>query len=129
MKNIPHLLSVILLTLTLASCNVEDLEKYNEEFIGEWRTDIYYSPSKGDSIRNYFTVDGRDSGFGFGCEIDDPFVKCLTLQTGKLKYNKASRGLQVGNSVQFIHYVDREPFINDDGKWELMIDSVSYYKY
>ena len=113
----------------MASCNVEDLEKYNDEFKGEWKTIVYYSPSKGDSIRNYFTVNGHDSGFGVGCEINDPFSKCLVLQTGKVKYNKASKGIQIGNSVQLIHYVDREPFINDNGKWEIIIDSVSYYKY
>lgn len=115
--------------VSLASCNVEDLEKYNDDFKGKWRTDVYYSPSKGDSIRNYLTVDGKDSGFGVACEKDDPFVYCLSFQTGKVKYNKASRGLQIGNSVQLIPYVDKEPFINPDGRWEIVLDNVSYYKY
>ena len=120
---------VLFMFLFVTSCSVQDIEKYNEDFIGQWRTNIYYAPMKGDSIRNYLTIDGKDSGFGIGCETDDPFVKCLNFQTGKVKYNKASKGIQVGNSVQQIHYVDQEPFINNLGKWELIIDSISYYKY
>ena len=112
-----------------ASCNVQNIEKYNEEFTGEWRTGVYYSPTKGDSIRNYLTINGNESGFGIACKKDDPFEKCLYFQTGKVKYNKASKGIQFGNSIQQIHTVDREPFINQSGGWELLIDSISYYKY
>jgi hypothetical protein len=128
MKSILRLL-VFGLFFLASSCNVQNIEKYNEEFIGEWRTGVYYSPTKSDSIRNFLTVDGKDSGFGVACEKDDPFEKCLFFQTGKVKYNKASQGIQVGNSVQQIHRVDREPFINSSGIWELEIDSISYYKY
>lgn len=111
------------------SCSVQDIEKYNEEFKGKWRTGVYYSPSKGDSIRNFLTINGKDSGFGIACKKDEPFEKCLFFQTGKVKYNKASKGIQFGNSIQQIHTVDREPFINQSGAWELSIDSISYYKY
>ncbi len=115
--------------LFFTSCSVQDIEKYNEDFIGQWRTDVYFSPTKGDSIRNYLTIDGKDSGFGIACKIDDPFEECLSFQGGKVKFNKASKGIQIGNSVQQIHYVDQEPYVNSQGQWELIIDSVSYYKY
>ncbi|HLV41708.1 MAG TPA: hypothetical protein VKY37_05475 [Brumimicrobium sp.] len=113
----------------MSSCNVQNIEKYNEEFKGEWRTGVYYSPTKSDSIRNFLTIDGINSGFGIACKKNDPFEKCLYFQTGKVRYNKASKGIQVGNSVQQIHSVDKEPFINNSGSWELVIDSISYYKY
>lgn len=129
MQHLTKIFIFSFLAIAIVSCNVEDLEKYNGDFKGQWRTDIYYSPSKGDSIRNYLTIDGKDSGLGIACEKDDPFVHCLSFQTGKAKYNKASRGLQIGNSVQHVPYVDKEPFINNDGKWEIVLDNVSYYKY
>lgn len=129
MKNTIGVFYFLFLFLLITSCSVQDIEKYNEDFTGEWRTDVYYSPTKGDSIRNYLTIDGHDSGFGIACEKDDPFEKCLSIQTGKIKYNKASKGIQIGNSVQQIHYVEQEPFINSQGKWELVIDNISYYKY
>lgn len=119
----------LILIFIISSCNVQNIEKYNEEFTGEWRTKVYYYPSKGDSIRNFLTIDGIESGFGIACEKDDPFEKCLYFKTGKIRYNKASKGIQIGNSVQQIHRVDREPYINESGSWELIIDSVSYFKY
>lgn len=128
MKSVLRIFTLGLIFIA-SSCNVQNIEKYNEEFTGEWRTGVYYSPTKSDSIRNFLTVDGKDSGFGIACDKDDPFEKCLFFQTGKVKYNKASKGIQVGNSVQQIHRVDREPFINSNGGWELVIDSISYYKY
>lgn len=129
MKNPFGLFSLLFSLLFLASCSVQDIEKYNDDFTGDWRTGVYFSPTKGDSIRNYLTIDGKDSGFGIACETDEPFEKCLNFQGGKVKYNKASKGIQIGNSVQQIHYVDQEPFVNSQGTWELIIDSVSYYKY
>jgi|SRR5690554_4148825 len=129
MKNkvfIPVFSAMILL---LFSCNVQNIEKYNEDFKGEWRTDVYFSPSKGDSAQSYLTVDGKNSGFGVACDKDDPFEGCLFFQTGKIKYNKASKGIQFGNSVSQIHTVTEDPFINEYGQWELSIDSLSYFKY
>ena len=128
-RNLQFFALGVILIFTTNSCNVQNIEKYNEEFKGEWRTGVYFSPTKGDSIRNFLTIDGADSGFGIACDKDDPFEKCLYFQTGKVKYNKASQGIQVGNSVQQIHTVNREPFINEFGQWELMIDSIQYYKY
>lgn len=115
--------------LFLTSCSVQDIEKYNSDFKGKWRTAVYYSPSKSDSIRNYLTVDGKDSGFGIACNKNDPFNDCTYFEAGKIKFNKANKGIQVGNSVSQIHTVNKQPFINDNSQWEIIIDSISYYKY
>jgi hypothetical protein len=120
---------LIIFIIFATSCSVKELERYNEDFRGEWRTQVYFSPQAGDSIRNYLNVNGNNSAFGLLCNENDPFDACLYYQQGKAKYNKANQGLQIGNSVQNIYRIDREPFINDDGVWELSIDSVSYYKY
>lgn len=111
------------------SCNVQDLEKYNEDFKGNWKSRVYFSPTAGDSIRNYLKVDGKDSGFGLACEKNSEFTNCLYFQSGKAKYNKASKGLQIGNSVQQIYRVDEEPNINSLGEWQIIIDSIVYIKY
>ena len=113
-----------------SSCNVEELEKYNEEFRGEWRSTKYFSPQAGDSIRNYLNINGDDSAFGLLCNENEPFDNCLYFQQGKAKYNKSTKGLQIGNSVQNIYRIDEEPFINNTtGQWELIIDNVTYFKY
>lgn len=114
--------------IILSSCSVQELEKYNEDFRGDWRTNVYFSPQAGDSIRNYLKVDGDNSAFGLLCDKDDDFDACLYFQQGRAKYNKANQGLQIGNSVQNIYQIDIEPFINSDGVWEMSIDSVSYFK-
>lgn len=129
MRNSIVLLFIIMTLLAITSCNIEDIEKYNDDFVGSWRTDVHFSATKGDSIRHYLTIDGSDSGFGIGCKVDEPFEECLDFKTGKVKYNKASKGIQVGNSVKQIHYVQQEPHINDEGKWIMVIDKVSYYRY
>lgn len=120
---------IIAVLLFISSCSVQELEKYNEDFRGDWRTNVYFSPQAGDSIRNYLKVDGNNSAFGLLCDKSDDFDGCLYYQQGKVKYNKANQGLQIGNSVQNIYRIDREPFINSDGIWELSIDSVAYFKY
>lgn len=127
MKRINLLIGLLLISF-LFSCNIQDLEKYNEEFKGEWRTDVFYYPVVGDSIRNYLTIDGKDSGFGIACDIKKPFTKCLYLQTGKAKYNKSNQRIQIGSSIDHIHIVDKEPFV-EGGKWKMIVDSTYYYKY
>ena len=127
-KNFKHLILVISIFF-LGACSVQELEKYNEDFKGDWRSSVYYSPQAGDSIRNYLKVDGSNSAFGLLCDKSTAFDGCLYYQQGKAKYNKASKGLQIGNSVQNIYQIDQEPFINGDGEWEMLIDSISYFKY
>lgn len=129
MRNKLIIIFTATLLLSIASCNVQNIEKYNEDFIGEWRTAVYNSPTKADSIRNFLTVDGKNSSFGVACETDVAFKNCLIFQTGKVKYNKSTKGIQVGNSVSQIKYVTQEPFINENGVWELSLDSISYFKY
>ncbi|PWH81377.1 hypothetical protein [Brumimicrobium oceani] len=129
MKNSISLLFIVSLALFFLSCNVKNIEKYNEEFKGQWRTAVFYSPTKGDSIRNFLSIDGKDSGFGVACDKDEPFEECLFFQTGKVKYNKSTKGMQFGNSVQQIRQVTQEPFINESGIWELSLDSLKYFKY
>lgn len=129
MKIIVKLQILVISVFILVSCNVQDLEKYNEDFKGKWKSEVYFSPSAGDSIRNFLNVDGKDSGLGLACEKDNPFTNCLYFQSGKAKYNKASNGLQIGNSVQRIYRVDDEPFVNASGKMQITIDSIPYTKY
>ncbi len=126
-KAIGILLSII--TFYLVACSVKELEKYNEDFSGSWRSEVFNSPTQGDSARHYLDVDGKNSAFGYSCDAENPHDECLRYQSGKAKYNKANKGLQIGNSVEKIYRVDREPFMNDQGKWEMVLDSISYFKY
>ncbi|RFC53300.1 hypothetical protein DXU93_13945 [Brumimicrobium aurantiacum] len=127
--NLKAILTIFASAILLFACNIKQIEKYNEEFNGKWRTDVFYSPTKADTSRNYLTVDGKNSGFGVACHIDDSFEECLVFQTGKIKINSSTKAVQFGNSVSQIHYVTQEPFINTEGVWELSLDSIQYFKY
>lgn len=129
MQRLTYFLAALAIAFFMFSCSVQELEKYNEDFRGSWRSAVYYSPQAGDSIRNYLNVDGENSAFGLLCDRNDDFEACLFYTQGKAKYNKVNGGLQIGNSVQNIYAITQEPFVNSDGVWELSIDSVSYFKY
>ena len=60
--------SALLFSLLLfSSCNVQEVEKYNPDFEGKWRTGVFYSPAASDSIRNYLIIDGKESALGIAC--------------------------------------------------------------
>jgi hypothetical protein len=113
----------------MASCNVLDVEKYNPDFNGHWRTAIFFSPAAGDSIRNYLIIDGKDSGLGIACDKNNSLSNCLVFQTGKVKINTSNGYLQIGNSVQNTRRVDKEPYLNNNSEWEMVLDSLVYSKF
>jgi len=113
----------------MASCNVLDVEKYNPDFNGHWRTAIFFSPAAGDSIRNYLIIDGKDSGLGIACDKNNSLSNCLVFQTGKVKINTSNGYLQIGNSVQNTRRVDKEPYLNNNSEWEMILDSLVYSKF
>jgi len=113
----------------LQSCQVQQLENYNPDFNGKWRSDIYYSPGVGDTIRNYLTIDGKNSGLGIACVKDCSFCDCLVTQSGRAKINTGTNSVQVGGTVSQILIIEQEPFINEDGIWEMKLENVSYTKY
>lgn len=129
MKKIHHLAIVALTTLLVTSCNIENIDTYNEDFIGDWRTAVFYSSLTNDSIRSYLRIDGKNSAYGLACDKNTSFNECVTLQSGRIKYNKSTHQIQVGSSMDEIHTINQEPFINEEGEWELKMDKVSFYKY
>lgn len=126
-----HIFNLVLLLglLLFASCNVQEVEKYNPDFQGKWRTGIFYSPAAGDSIRNYLIIDGKDSALGIACDKNSQLSNCLVFQSGKVKINKSNMYLQIGNSVQNTRRVDVEPYLNSNSEWEMVLDSLVYYRY
>lgn len=117
------------LLLGLTSCNVEQIENYNPDFKGKWRTSPYNSPSIGGVVRNYIIIDGRESGLGIACETDCELCNCLVFQAGRVKIHKSTKELQVGGTVSQIMLVNKEPFLNQDGEYEFIMNDISYFKY
>ncbi|MDX1651507.1 MAG: hypothetical protein R3277_03380 [Brumimicrobium sp.] len=128
-RNLFKPLLALYAVLLLGACNIQELENYNDDFSGSWQTKVYYSPAAGDSIRNFLVIDGKNSAFGLACDKDSELSGCLYFQSGKAKINKRTNGLQIGNSVQNVYRIDQEPFINSLGNWQIMIDSIPYFKY
>jgi hypothetical protein len=117
------------LGLFLLSCNIQQAEKYNSDFAGKWRSVVFFSPTVGDSSRNYLIIDGKDSALGVGCKKNCELCNCLVFQTGKAKINKSTMALQIGNSIQNIRRIDSEPYLNANNQWEMVVDSMIYEKY
>jgi hypothetical protein len=126
--NVPTLI-ILFSFLLLVSCNVQDVERYNPDFQGNWRTNVFYSPSAGDSIRNYIIIDGKDSALGIACDKNVQLGSCLIFQSGKVKINKSTMFLQIGNSIQNTRRVDVEPYLINNSEWEMVLDSLVYSKF
>lgn len=119
---------VVLLTIS-TSCNVEQIEKYNSDFEGKWRTEPYNAPTVGGMVRNYIIINGKDSGLGIACKTNCELCDCLVFQAGRVKIHTSTKELQVGGTVNQIMRVDEEPFINNEGTWEFIMNDLSYLKY
>ena len=122
------LYSFLCLFFLLSACNVQEIEKYNPDFKGSWKSLPVNSPSVG-NVMNFLTVDGKDGGIGIACQVDCPFCNCASFYAGRVKINTSDNTMQVGGTVGQIFNINEEPFINEDGEWELIIDNVSYFKY
>jgi hypothetical protein len=120
---------ISLSVLLLVACNVQQLEKYNPDFEGKWRSRVYFSPTVGDSSRNYLIIDGKNSVLGVGCKKNCELCNCLIFQTGKAKINKSTKALQIGNSIQNIRRIDIEPYLNANNQWEMVVDSMIYERF
>lgn len=123
------LFAFILILATASSCSVEQIEKYNPDFKGKWKTDPYNAPTVGGMVRNYIIIDEKNSGLGIACKTDCELCDCLVFQSGRVKIHKSTKELQVGGTVNQIMRVDKEPFINDEGTWEFIMNDLSYFKY
>jgi hypothetical protein len=117
--------------MLLSACSVQQLENYDANFEGRWRSIVYNSPTAGDSIRNYLIVDGKNSAFGLSCKRDlsCELCDCLIFQSGRAKINTSTNALQVGGTVGQISTITQLPFENEEGVWELEIDNVPYFRY
>lgn len=127
-KYISYILGVIFV-IGIASCSTEELEKYNPDFKGKWRSAVYFTSTVGDSVQNFLVIDGRDSGFGIACEKNCEFCNCLTFQVGRARIKASTKELQIGGTVNQILQINQEPFENDNGEWELEINQIAYFKY
>lgn len=123
------ILPAFVLLFVFTSCNVEQIEKYNPDFEGKWRTETYNSPTVGGMVRNYIIIDGRDSGLGIACQTDCELCDCLVFEAGRVRIHKSTKELQVGGTVNQIMHVQEEPFINEEGIWEFIMNDLSYFKY
>lgn len=115
--------------LLVTSCSTEELEQYNPDFKGSWKSAVYFTSTVGDSVQNFLVVDGRDSGFGIACEKNCEFCNCLTFQVGRARIKPSTKELQIGGQVNQILEVTKEPFINENDEWELEINQMTYIRY
>lgn len=119
---------ITILVFFLFSCNTKDIGDFNPDFIGEWHSETYNSPSIGGMAQDFLMVDAANGGLGIGCETGCPFCNCLIFQSGRVRINISNNNIAVGGSIQQIMSVTKEPFINDDGIWEMEINNLPYFK-
>jgi hypothetical protein len=119
----------ILITLSTVSCSTQELEQYNPDYKGRWKSAVYYTTTIGDSAQNFLIIDGRDSGFGIACEKNCELCNCLTFQVGRARIRPSTKQLQIGGQVNQILEITKEPFVNENDEWELEINQVAYFRY
>jgi hypothetical protein len=114
--------------LSLLSCNTPDIGEFNPDFIGEWQSETYNAPSVGGLAQDFLTVDGRNGGLGIACQVNCPFCNCLIFQSGRVRINTSTKQIAVSGSIQQIMTITKEPFVNDDGIWQMEVNELAYFK-
>lgn len=112
----------------IQSCTPE-LEDYNSDYKGSWKSIQYNFSANNLGVVNYLIVDGRQSALGIGCDAECELCDCLQFQSGRAKINTSTMEIQVGGVVQNIMQVTQEPFVNEEGEWEMELNQITYFKY
>lgn len=112
------LLAFLIATLSTCKKYVGD---YDSNYIGEWHSEAFETPSGQREI--YIRIDGKNSEYGFLCEINCNSCICQELTTGKAFINKKRNILAIGgfNKKTFKLNIEKHPYQNTAGNWEFVI--------
>jgi hypothetical protein len=120
-------LSLIILLLTVASCN-KPAYKYNKEFEGTWRTIPVYDQLLNTEVMSEIVIDGEDGTFKNACNpCGQDLCNCLNYQVGKAVMNSSKTQMKIGSSG-FALAVQEEPNEESNGVWTMKVQNLVYYR-
>lgn len=114
-----------------ASCKKEYIGSYDENYIGEWHSRDTLTPSSGLPSEIYFIIDGKNSEYGFLCQLACGSCPCQLLTSGNATINKKHSKLYIGKGFgnkRVSLDINAAPHLNSSGKWECTIEDVVMIK-
>jgi hypothetical protein len=118
---------LILIVLFVVSCG-KDAGKYNENYIGEWRSSMFTKGEQNGLRQNILIVDSKNDRWGFDCNTAGE--NCKDELTGKVRINQERNKLYLvklkGGSVHLT--IEKEPYVNQNGVWTCLLDGVELYR-
>lgn len=122
MRLITQTIFLIFVALTVSTCK-KYVGDYDQNYLGEWHSETLISD--GEEKEVYLKIDGKNSQFGFLCQINCTSCNCQDLTKGKAVIKKDGSVLYVGgggNNKRFKLKIKKQPYQTANGTWELVID-------
>ena len=124
MRSILLLASLFATVFLYTSCG-KYVGDYNPDFVGSWSTEPIMT-DEGVEVRNYVTIDGDNSSYWYLCDGSNA---CVAGTSGKAKINRKHTRLWIGDKSESSPLkIDKEPYLDTDGKWKCMLNGVPYIK-
>ncbi|WP_343747335.1 hypothetical protein [Fluviicola sp.] len=123
MRLITHVILPVFLLVTICTCK-KYAGDYDPNYIGEWHSETVISD--GEEREIYLKINGKQSEYGFLCQINCNSCNCQELTSGKAVINKKGNVLYVGsgnNHKRFKLKIKKAPYQTPNGNWEMVIDS------
>jgi hypothetical protein len=119
--------SLIILLLIVVSCN-KPAYKYNEEFVGVWRTIPVYDDLLNTEVMSEIVIEGEDGTFKNACNpCGQDLCNCLNYQVGKAVMNSNRSQIRIGSSG-FALTIQEEPNKDANGVWRMKVQNLVYYR-
>ena len=96
MNKLIPLLALLFLFLG-TSCKKDNLVDYNADFLGEWHTDTFYSPTMGADVEMYFLIEDGYCEYGWFCDVSCLHCDCFKFAAGKIKINQKRTKIWAGD--------------------------------
>lgn len=119
--------SLFILVLTAISCG-KDVGKYDDNYIGEWRSSTFTTTDNNGLRQNVLIIDSKNGLWGYQCNTDGE--DCRDILTGNIKINHKRTKLYLiklkGGSIHL--EIEKEPYLNQNGVWTCLLDGIELYK-
>lgn len=103
------------------------LVKYNEDFIGEWESEKFYSENKGDSVFNSISFQKEASHIHYHKTKATSENETSSTEKGNAKVDKKGTVIQFSATGNVIP-LNQAPTKEADGRISIRLNAIKYYK-
>ncbi len=107
------------------------MEDFDEHYKGEWHSADQFTPNSGVKSEIYFIINGKNSEYGFMCQVSCKACSCQLLTKGKAVINSKHTKMTIGsgNGMKKIKLdINEAPHLNAAKKWECKVNNVVMLK-